>query len=90
MTGLLALALKYWKPLAVVAIVGGMFIAWQFDRAAQYRRGVSEAHAAMDAAISKAEGLVNEERNRARDAATRAARALCVENDIDPAVCAGL
>jgi hypothetical protein len=57
MENMIALLLKYWKPLAIVVIVGGMFI---------------------------------EERNRARDAATRAARALCVENDIDPAVCAGL
>ena len=46
--------LKYWKPLAALAVIGLLFGAWQADRRTQYRRGQADKAAEISLALAKA------------------------------------
>lgn len=65
--------LKYWKLLAIVALLAVIFAAWHFDRAEKYQRGRD----AMAAEISNRlkDGYI-EQAKTAREAEQKAAAAL--------------
>lgn len=65
--------LKYWKPLAIVALLAVIFVAWHFDRAEKYQRGRD----AMAAEISNRlkDGYI-EQAKTAREAEQKAAATL--------------
>nr|DAK42236.1 MAG TPA: Protein of unknown function (DUF2514) [Caudoviricetes sp.] len=52
--------LKYWKPLAALAVVGLLFGGWQADRRTQYRRGQADKAAEISLALAKAAQTQNE------------------------------
>lgn len=46
--------LKYWKPLAALAVLALLFGAWQADRTLQYRKGRGDEAAKISLALAEA------------------------------------
>ena len=65
--------LKYWKPLAVLAVVGLLFGGWQFDRTLQYRKGRADEAAKISLTLAEA---ANKQAAAAREKERRAAAEL--------------
>ena len=45
---------KYWKPLALLALIVAAGVAWRIDRVNQYKAGEVAATAKLNAAITEA------------------------------------
>ena len=65
--------LKYWKPLAALAMVGLLFGAWHLDRTLQYRKGRADEAAKISLALAEA---ANKQAAAAREKERRAAAEL--------------
>ena len=65
--------LKYWKPLAALAVIGLLFGGWQFDRAMQYRKGRADEAAKISLTLAEA---ANKQAAAAREKERRAAAEL--------------
>ena len=65
--------LKYWKPLAALAVVGLLFGGWQADRAMQYRKGRADEAAKISLTLAEA---ANKQAAAAREKERRAAAEL--------------
>ena len=65
--------LKYWKPLAALAVVGLLFGAWQADRTMQYRKGRADEAAKISLTLAEA---ANKQAAAAREKERRAAAEL--------------
>ena len=65
--------LKYWKPLAALAVVGLLFGGWQFDRTLQYRKGRADEAAKISLTLAEA---ANKQAAAAREKERRAAAEL--------------
>ncbi|MFC2306126.1 MAG: hypothetical protein ACFNKE_03355 [Neisseria elongata] len=65
--------LKYWKPLAALAVVGLLFGGWQFDRTIQYRKGRADEAAKISLILAEA---ANKQAAVAREKERRAAAEL--------------
>ena len=65
--------LKYWKPLAALAVVGLLFGGWQFDRTLQYRKGRGDEAAKISLTLAEA---ANKQAAAAREKERRAAAEL--------------
>ena len=68
--------LKYWKPLAALAVVGLLFGGWQADRTMQYRKGRADEAAKIsltlaEAANKQAVAVREKERRAAAELAER-------------------
>lgn len=46
--------LKYWKPLAALAVLALLFGAWQADRTMQYRKGRADEAAKISLTLAEA------------------------------------
>ena len=65
--------LKYWKPLAALAVVGLLFGGWHLDRAMQYRKGRGDEAAKISLTLAEA---ANKQAAAAREKERRAAAKL--------------
>ena len=65
--------LKYWKPLAVLAVVGLLFGGWYIDRTLQYRKGRADEAAKISLTLAEA---ANKQAVAAREKERRAAAEL--------------
>lgn len=65
--------LKYWKPLAALAVVGLLFGGWHLDRAMQYRKGRADEAAKISLTLAEA---ANKQAAAAREKERRAAAEL--------------
>ncbi len=65
--------LKYWKPLAALAMVGLLFGAWHLDRTLQYRKGRADEAAKISLTLAEA---ANKQAAAAREKERRAAAEL--------------
>lgn len=65
--------LKYWKPLAALAVIGLLFGGWQFDRTLQYRKGRGDEAAKISLTLAEA---ANKQAAEAREKERRAAAEL--------------
>ena len=65
--------LKYWKPLAALAVVGLLFGGWHLDRTMQYRKGRADEAAKISLTLAEA---VNKQAAAAREKERRAAAEL--------------
>ena len=65
--------LKYWKPLAVLAVLALLFGGWQFDRTLQYRKGRADEAAKISLTLAEA---ANKQAAAAREKERRAAAEL--------------
>ena len=65
--------LKYWKPLAALAVVGLLFGAWHLDRTVQYRKGRADEAAKISLTLAEA---ANKQAAAAREKERRAAAEL--------------
>lgn len=65
--------LKYWKPLAALAVNGLLFGAWQADRTLQYRKGRGDEAAKISLTLAEA---ANKQAAAAREKERRAAAEL--------------
>ena len=65
--------LKYWKPLAALAVVGLLFGGWHLDRAMQYRKGRGDEAAKISLTLAEA---ANKQAAAAREKERRAAAEL--------------
>ena len=65
--------LKYWKPLAALAMVGLLFGAWHLDRTLQYRKGRADEEAKISLTLAEA---ANKQAAAAREKERRAAAEL--------------
>ena len=65
--------LKYWKPLAALAVVGLLFGGWYIDRTIQYRKGRGDEAAKISLTLAEA---ANKQAAAARDKERRAAAEL--------------
>ena len=65
--------LKYWKPLAALAVLALLFGAWQADRAMQYRKGRADEAAKISLTLAEA---ANKQAVAAREKERRAAAEL--------------
>ena len=65
--------LKYWKPLAALAVVGLLFGGWYIDRTLQYRKGRADEAAKISLTLAEA---ANKQAAAARDKERRAAAEL--------------
>ena len=65
--------LKYWKPLAVLAVVGLLFGGWYIDRTLQYRKGRADEAAKISLTLAEA---ANKQSVAAREKERRAAAEL--------------
>lgn len=65
--------LKYWKPLAALAVAGLLFGGWQFDRTLQYRKGRGDEAAKISLILAEA---ANKQAAAAREKERRAAAEL--------------
>ena len=65
--------LKYWKPLAALAVVGLLFGAWHLDRTLQYRKGRADEAAKISLTLAEA---ANKQAAAAREKERRAAAEL--------------
>ena len=64
---------KYWKPLAVLAVVGLLFGGWYIDRTLQYRKGRADEAAKISLTLAEA---ANKQAAAAREKERRAAAEL--------------
>lgn len=65
--------LKYWKPLAALAVVGLLFGGWYIDRTMQYRKGRVDEAAKISLTLAEA---ANKQAAAAREKERRAAAEL--------------
>lgn len=65
--------LKYWKPLAALAVLTLLFGAWQADRTMQYRKGRADEAAKISLTLAEA---ANKQAAAAREKERRAAAEL--------------
>ena len=65
--------LKYWKPLAALAVVGLLFGGWYIDRTIQYRKGRGDEAAKISLTLAEA---ANKQAAAAREKERRAAAEL--------------
>ena len=65
--------LKYWKPLAALAVVGLLFGGWYIDRTLQYRKGRADEAAKISLTLAEA---ANKQAAAAREKERRAAAEL--------------
>ena len=65
--------LKYWKPLAALAVIGLLFGGWQADRTLQYRKGRGDEAAKISLTLAEA---ANKQAAAAREKERRAAAEL--------------
>lgn len=65
--------LKYWKPLAALAVIGLLFGGWYIDRAMQYRKGRADEAAKISLTLAEA---ANKQAAAAREKERRAAAEL--------------
>lgn len=65
--------LKYWKPLAALAVVGLLFGGWYIDRTLQYRKGRVDEAAKISLTLAEA---ANKQAAAAREKERRAAAEL--------------
>ena len=65
--------LKYWKPLAALAVVALLFGAWHLDRTLQYRKGRGDEAAKISLTLAEA---ANKQAVAAREKERRAAAEL--------------
>ena len=65
--------LKYWKPLAALAVLALLFGAWQADRTMQYRKGRADEAAKISLTLAEA---ANKQAAAAREKERRAATEL--------------
>lgn len=65
--------LKYWKPLAALAVLALLFGAWQADRTLQYRKGRADEAAKISLTLAEA---ANKQAAAAREKERRAAAEL--------------
>ena len=65
--------LKYWKPLAALAVVALLFGAWQVDRTLQYQKGRADKAAKISLILAEA---ANKQAAAAREKERRAAAEL--------------
>lgn len=65
--------LKYWKPLAALAVVGLLFAGWYIDRTLQYRKGRADEAAKISLTLAEA---ANKQAAAAREKERRAAAEL--------------
>ena len=65
--------LKYWKPLAALAVLALLFGAWQADRTIQYRKGMGDEAAKISLTLAEA---ANKQAAAAREEERRAAAEL--------------
>lgn len=65
--------LKYWKPLAALAVVGLLFGGWYIDRTMQYRKGRADEAAKISLTLAEA---ANKQAAAARQKERRAAAEL--------------
>ena len=65
--------LKYWKPLAALAMVGLLFGGWHLDRTLQYRKGRADEAAKISLTLAEA---ANKQAAAAREKERRAAAEL--------------
>ena len=65
--------LKYWKPLAALAVVALLFGAWHLDRTMQYRKGRADEAAKISLTLAEA---ANKQAAAAREKERRAAAEL--------------
>ena len=65
--------LKYWKPLAALAVVSLLFGGWQADRTLQYRKGRADEAAKIGLTLAEA---ANKQAAAAREKERRAAAEL--------------
>lgn len=65
--------LKYWKPLAALAVVGLLFGGWHLDRTLQYRKGRADEAAKISLTLAEA---ANKQAAAAREKERRAAAEL--------------
>ena len=65
--------LKYWKPLAALAVIGLLFGEWQADRTLQYRKGRGDEAAKISLTLAEA---ANKQAAAAREKERRAAAEL--------------
>lgn len=65
--------LKYWKPLAALAVIGLLFGAWQADHTMQYRKGRADEAAKISLTLAEA---ANKQAAAAREKERRAAAEL--------------
>lgn len=65
--------LKYWKPLAALAVVGLLFGGWYIDRTIQYRKGRADEAAKISLTLAEA---ANKQAEAAREKERRAAAEL--------------
>lgn len=65
--------LKYWKPLAALAVVGLLFGGWYIDRTLQYRKGRADEAAKINLILAEA---ANKQAAAAREKERRAAAEL--------------
>ena len=65
--------LKYWKPLAALAVVALLFGAWHLDRTMQYRKGRADEAAKISLTLAEA---ANKQAAAAREKERRAATEL--------------
>ena len=47
---------KYWKQIAIAALIAVLCVAWRIDRASQYREGKAAATAHISAALAEVHG----------------------------------
>ena len=64
---------RYWKPLAVLAVVGLLFGGWYIDRTLQYRKGRADEAAKISLTLAEA---ANKQAVAAREKERRAAAEL--------------
>ena len=50
------LVAKYWKQIAIAALIAVLCVAWRIDRASQYREGKAAATAHISAALAEVHG----------------------------------
>ncbi len=90
LAGLIPLATKYWKILAVVGAVAALYLLWQSDRHSQYLLGVADNKAELEKLINRSTELKDNEKRSAHDLATSAARSVCEQQGANPSDCDGL
>ena len=65
--------LKYWKPLAALAVIGLLFGGWYIDRTMQYRKGRGDEAAKISLTLAE---VANKQAAAAREKERRAAAEL--------------
>lgn len=81
---------RKWEIGVMIVLCAAALLLWHADRRSQYALGAADTKAEFERIINASKDLIGNEKQAALDAASAAARRVCVEQGLPPSDCEDL